>query len=133
MCARVQNDVLHILRVLRVSVFQLFTCLCKHLLGVLGVRCVLLGLCVLYVPCALYAFSKPYVQHRGLQKHASGQKHTDGSQRNMHISACKYCLPTPPPRHGQLERHVGYPPPTLQNILQHRLYFICSLMCQPFF
>ena len=59
MCARVQNDVLG---VLRVPVFQFFTCLWRHVLGVLGVLCVLLGLYVLYALCALYAFSKPYAQ-----------------------------------------------------------------------
>ena len=80
MCARAQNDVL---RVLRVTVFQIFTCLWRHVLGVLGVLCVILGLCVLYAYCALYAFSKPDVQRRWLQKRASGQKRGDGSQRNM--------------------------------------------------
>ena len=83
MCARVQSDVLRVLRVLRGPVFQLCTCLWRHVFGVLRVLCVLLGLYVLYVLCALYAFSKPYVQHRGPQKRASGQKRTDGSQRNI--------------------------------------------------
>ena len=50
MCAHMQNDVLH---VLRVAVFQFFTCLSRQVLGVLGVLCVVLGLCVLY---ALYVF-----------------------------------------------------------------------------
>ena len=47
MCARVQNDVLRVVRVLLVPVFQFFTCLWRHVLGVLGVLCVLLGLCLL--------------------------------------------------------------------------------------
>ena len=84
MCARVQSDVLRVLRVLRGPVFQFCTCLWRHVFGVLRVLCVLLGLYVLYALCALYALSKPYVQHRGPQKRASGQKRTDGSQRNMH-------------------------------------------------
>ena len=83
MCACVQSDVLHVLRVLRVPVFQFCKCLWRHVFGVLRVLCVLLGLYVLYALCALYAFSKPYVQHRGPQKRASGQKRTDGSQRTM--------------------------------------------------
>ena len=83
MCARVQSDVLRVLRVLRGPVFQFCTCLWRHVFGVLCVLCVLLGLYVLYALCALYAFSKPYVQHRGPQKRASGQKRTDGSQRNI--------------------------------------------------
>ena len=83
MCARVQTDVLRVLRVVRVLVFQFCTCLWKRVFGVLRVLCVLLGLYVLYALCALYAFSKPYVQHRWLQKRASGQRHTDGRQRNM--------------------------------------------------
>ena len=83
MCARVQSDVLRVLRVLRGPVFQFCTCLWRHVFGVLRVLCVLLGLYVLYALCALYAFSKAYVQHRGPQKRASGQKRTDGSQRNM--------------------------------------------------
>ena len=82
MCARVQSDVLRVLRVLRGPVFQFCTCLWRHVFGVLRVLCVLLGLYVLYALCALYAFSKPYVQHRGPQKRASGQKRTDGSQTN---------------------------------------------------
>ena len=80
MCARVQTDVL---RVRRVPVFQFCTCLWRHMFGVLGVMCLLLGLCVLCALRALYAFSKPYVQHRWPQKRASGQKRTDGRQRNM--------------------------------------------------
>ena len=83
MCARVQSDVLRVLRVLRGPVFQFCTCLWRHVFGVLRVLCVLLGLYVLYALCELYAFSKPYVQHRGPQKRASGQKRTDGSQRNI--------------------------------------------------
>ena len=83
MCARVQSDVLRVLRVLRVPVSQFCTCLWRHVFGVLRVLCVLLGLYVLYALCALYAFSKPYVQHRGPQKRASGQKRTDGRQRNI--------------------------------------------------
>ena len=82
MWARVQTDVL---RVLRVPVFQFCTCLWRHVFGVLRVLCVLLGLCVLCALCALYAFSKPYVQHRWPQKRASGQKRTDGRQRNIYI------------------------------------------------
>ena len=46
MCARLQDDVL---RVLHVPVFQFFTYLWRHVLGVRGVLCVLLGLCMLYV------------------------------------------------------------------------------------
>ena len=80
MCARVQSNVL---RVLRVPVFQFCTCLWRYVFGVLRVLCVLLVLYVLYALCALYAFSKPYVQHPGPQKRASGQKGTDGRQRNM--------------------------------------------------
>ena len=53
MCACLQNDVL---RVLRVPVFQFFTCLWRHVLGVLGVLGMLLGLCVLYVLCASTRF-----------------------------------------------------------------------------
>ena len=87
MCARVQSDVLRVLRVLRGPVFQFCTCLWRHVVGVLRVLCVLLGLYVLYALCALYAFSKPYAQHRGPQKRASGQKRTDGSQRNM-VATC---------------------------------------------
>ena len=87
MCARVQSDVLRVLRILRGPVFQFCTCLWRHVFGVLRVLCVLLGLYVLYALCALYAFSKPYVQHRGPQKRASGQKRTGGSQRNMHCAA----------------------------------------------
>ena len=83
MCARVQSDVLRVLRVLRGPVIQLCTCLWRQVFGVLRVLCVLLGLYVLYALCALYVFSKPYVQHRGPQKRASGQKRTDGSQRNI--------------------------------------------------
>ena len=83
MCARVQSDVLRVVRVLRVPVFQFCTCLWRHVFGVLRVLCVLLALYVLYALCALYAFSKPYVQHRGPQKRASGQKRTNGRQRNM--------------------------------------------------
>ena len=83
MCARVQSDVLRVLRVLRVSVFEFCTCLWRHVFGVLHVLCVLLDLSVLYALCALCAFSKPYVQHRGPQKRASGQKRTDGRQRNI--------------------------------------------------
>ena len=79
MCAYMQNDVL------RVPIFQFFTCLLRHVLGVLCVK--LLGLCVLYAFCALYALSKPYVQHCWLQKRASGQKGTDGSQRNIYCSS----------------------------------------------
>ena len=86
MCARVQSDVL---RVLRVLVFQFSTCLLRHVFGVLGVLCVLLGLCVLCALCALYAFSKLYVQHRGPQKRASGQKHTDGRQRNILLATTR--------------------------------------------
>ena len=84
MYARVQSDVLRVLRVLRFPVFQFCTCLSRHVFGVLRVLCLLLGLCVLCALCALYAFSKPYVQHRGPRKRASGQKRTDGRQRNMH-------------------------------------------------
>ena len=98
MCARVQSDVLRVLRVLRGPVFQFCTCLWRHVFGVLRVLCVLrgpvfqlctclwrlvfgvlrvlcvlLGLYVLYALCALYAFSKTYVQHCGPQKRASGQ------------------------------------------------------------
>ena len=83
MCARVQSDLLRVLRVLRGPVFQFCTCLWRHVFGVLRVLCALLGLYVLYALCALYAFSKPYVQHRGPQKRAFGQKRTDGGQRNM--------------------------------------------------
>ena len=83
MCARVQSDVLRVLRVLRGPVFQFCTCLWRHVFGVLRVLCVLLGLYVLYALCAHHAFSKAYVPHRGPQKRASGQKRTDGSQRNM--------------------------------------------------
>ena len=82
MCARVQTDVLHVLRVLRVPAFQFCTCLWRRVFGVLRVLCVLLGLYVLYALCALYAFSKAYVQHCWPQKRASGQKRTDGRQRN---------------------------------------------------
>ena len=78
MCARVQTDVV---RVLRVPVFQFSTCLWRHVFGVLGGLCVLLCLCAL---CALYAFSKPYVQHRWPQKRAYGQKPTDGRRGNIH-------------------------------------------------
>ena len=85
MCARVQSDVLRVLRVLRGPVFQFCTCLWRLVFGVLRVLCVLLGQYVLYALCALYAFSKSYVQHRGPQKRASGQKRTDGSQRNIHM------------------------------------------------
>ena len=84
MCARVQSDVLRVLRVLRGPVFQFRTCLSREVFGVLRDLCVLLGLYVLYALCALYAFSKPYVQHRGPQKRASGQKRTDGCQRNIY-------------------------------------------------
>ena len=118
MCARVQTDVL------RVPIFQFCTCLWRRVFGVLRVVCVLLGLYVLYALCALYAFSKPYVQHRWPQKRACGQKRTDGRQRNMY----KYPAP-PPPRHGQFDRHVGYSPPTLQNFLQHCLYFSWGILC----
>ena len=79
----VQNDVLRVLRVLRVPIFQFLTCLRRQVVGVLGVLCVFPSVCVLYAFCALYAFSKPYVQHRWLQKRASGQNCTDGSQTNM--------------------------------------------------
>ena len=84
MCARVQTDVLRVLRVLRVPVFQFCMCLWRRVFGVPRVLCVLLGLCVLYALCALYAFSKPYVQHRWPQKRASGQKRTNGRQRKIY-------------------------------------------------
>ena len=58
MCARVQSNVLCVLRVLRSTLFQFCTCLWWHVFGVLLVLCVLLGLYVLYALCALYAFSK---------------------------------------------------------------------------
>ena len=90
MCARVQTDVLRVLRVLRVPVFQFCTCLWRHVFGVLRVLCVLLGLCVLCALCALYAFSKPYVQHHWPRKRASGQKRTDGRQRNIFFSVVKW-------------------------------------------
>ena len=85
MCARVQSDVMRVVRVLRGPVFQFCTCLWRHVFVMLRVLCVLLGLSVLYALCALYPFSKPYVQHRGPQKRASGQKRTDGSQRNIYV------------------------------------------------
>ena len=56
MCARVQSDVLRVLRVLRVPVFQFCPCLWRHVFGVLSVRCVLLGLYVLYALRALRVF-----------------------------------------------------------------------------
>ena len=83
MCTHVQSDVLRVVRVLRVRVFQFCTCLWRHVFGVLGVLCVLLGLCVMCALCALYAFSKPPVQHCWPQKRASGQKRADGRQRNI--------------------------------------------------
>ena len=94
MTARVRSDVL---RVLRGPVFQFYTCLWRHVFGVLRVLCVLLGLYVLYALCAVYAFSKPYVQHRGPQKRVSGQKRTDGSQRNMHAQDVSRGVPPKPP------------------------------------
>ena len=90
MCACVQSDVLRVLRVLRGPVFQICTCLWRHVFGVLRVLCVLLGLYVWYALWALYAFSKPYVQHCGPQKRASGQKRTDGSQRNIQHVLFRY-------------------------------------------
>ena len=76
MCTRMQNDMLCVLCLLRGPVFQFVTCLWRHVLGVLGVVCVLLGLCV------LSAFSNTYAEHCWLQKRASGQRRTDGRQRN---------------------------------------------------
>ena len=34
-----------------------------------------------------------------------------------------------PPKHGQLDRHVGHSPPTLRNFLQHCLYIIRGMLC----
>ena len=44
---------------------------------------------------------------------------------------------SPPPKHGQFDRYVGYSPPIVRNFLQHCLYInwgtVCPLTCLRFF